>query len=248
MKSPALWLLTRLTLAHGGASAAPLDPGLTARDARRVLWRIACNALRGALWRARLGACGGRLLVAPGVRIDAPERLRVGRGVKVEELVELQCLARGGVVLGDGVTIGRGACIRPSSYYGGELGEGLTVGAGTAIGAYGWIGASGRVELGREVLLGPRVVILPENHRFDALDLPIRAQGVERRGVVVEDDCWIGANVTLLAGVRIGRGSVIAAGAVVTRDIPPGSIAAGVPARVIRSREPIQGRAPGAAA
>ncbi len=248
MKSVSLWLLRRLTHAHTGTSAAPLDPALTARDARRILVRIGGNALRGLLWSVRLGACGGRLLVARGVRIDAPERLRVGRGVKLEELVELQCLARDGVVLGDGVTIGRGASIRPSSYYGGELGEGLSVGAGTAIGAFGWIGASGRVTLGRDVLLGPRVVILPENHRFDDPERPIRTQGVERSGVTIEDDCWIGANVTLLAGVRVGKGSVVAAGAVVTRDIPPGSVAAGVPARVIRARQPIHGAALGAAA
>ena len=248
MKSISLWLLRRLTHAHTGPSAAPLDPALTAHDARTILARIARNALRGLFWSSRLGACGGRLLVAPGVRIDSPERLHVGRGVKLEELVELQCLARDGVVLGDGVTIGRGASIRPSSYYGGELGEGLSVGAGTAIGAFGWIGASGRVTIGRDVLLGPRVVILPENHRFAAPDRPIRTQGVERAGVTIEDDCWIGANVTLLAGVRVGKGSVVAAGAVVTRDIPPGSVAAGVPARVIRSRQPIQGAALGAAA
>lgn len=201
-----------------------------------ILVRTACALLRGFVWRPRLGACGGRLFVGRNVRITSPGRIRVGRNVKLEELVELQGLARRGVVLGDDVTIGRFASIRPSSYYGVDIGEGLSVGSGSAIGAYAWIGASGFVEIGRDVLLGPRVSILPENHVFADVERPIKEQGVVRDGVVIEDDCWIGSNVAILAGVRIGRGSVVAAGAVVTKDVPPGAVVGGVPARILRMR------------
>ena len=227
----------RLVAAHSGAE----DPvELSERDARRVVFRVAVHYLRGLWLTPRLASSGGRLLVARGASVTSPERLTVGRGVKLEELCEVQCLSEDGVVLGDGVTVGRCASIRPSSYYGGPLGEGFEAGAGTAIGAFCWIGASGRVVLGRNVLMGPRVVLLPENHVFDDVDRPIKDQGVVREGVVVEDDCWLGSGVTVLAGVRIGRGSVVAAGAVVTRDVPPESIVAGVPARVLRSRRPME--------
>jgi acetyltransferase-like isoleucine patch superfamily enzyme len=68
------------------------------------------------------------------------------------------------------------------------------------------------------------------------VDIPMKEQGVTQKGVVIEDDCWIAANSVILDGVRIGRGSVVAAGAVVSRDVPPFSIVAGVPARVIKNR------------
>ncbi|MBK7643651.1 MAG: acyltransferase [Planctomycetes bacterium] len=168
--------------------------------------------------------------------MTSPGRIVAGRNVKIEEGVELQGLARRGIVLGDGVTLGRLCAIRPSSYYGVDLGEGLCIGAGSAIGAGSWIGASGFVEIGRDVLLGPQVVIIPENHVFEDTSRTIKEQGVQRAGVTIEDDCWIGTRATILSGVRIGRGSIVAAGAVVRHDVPPGAIVGGVPARVLRMR------------
>ena len=66
----------------------------------------------------------------------------------------------------------------------------------------------------------------------------IKEQGVVRADVVIEDDCWIGCNVTVLSGVTIGRGSIVAAGAVVNKDVPPYSIVGGVPARLLKPRKP----------
>ncbi|MCP3920741.1 MAG: acyltransferase [bacterium] len=211
-------------------------PALREGEALAILLRTGCAWLRGCLLRPRLASCAGLLFVGRGARISEPGRLKVGRGVKIEELSEVQCLADRGVTLGDGVTIGRGASIRPSSYYGHDLGDGLAVGAGSAIGAYCWIGASGFVSIGARVLLGPRVVMIAENHAFGDVARPIKDQGVERAGIVIEDDCWLGAGATILAGVTVGRGSIVAAGAVVTRDVAPRSIVGGVPARVLRER------------
>lgn len=214
----------------------PGFPRLTELEALGILARIALLRARGALLALRLGSSAGALYVGRGVRVTSAGRIHVGRDVKLEDGVELQGLALRGIHLGDGVTIGRQASIRPASYYGTDVGEGLSVGAGSAIGAFCWFGASGFVDIGRDVLFGPRVVIVPENHVHHDLGRTIKEQGVVRGGVVVEDDCWIGTNVTLLSGVRIGRGSIVAAGAVVTRDVPPGAIAGGVPARVLRMR------------
>ncbi|MFT4709553.1 MAG: acetyltransferase-like isoleucine patch superfamily enzyme [Planctomycetota bacterium] len=221
---------------HLGAS---MDPALSERDAWGILGRVACSLTRGAGWKLRMGKVGGRLFVGQRVSILSPGHITCGRNVKFEDHAEVQGLSTGGVHFGDGVTVGRGASIRPSSYYGGELGEGMTVGARSAIGAYNWIGASGKVTIGSDVMLGPRVIIIPENHNFEHTDQTIREQGVTRAPVVIEDDCWIGCNVTILSGVTIGKGSIVAAGAVVNKSIPPGSIAGGVPARVIRSREAV---------
>ena len=223
------WLYARLM---GDAA----NRELGTRDVLAVLLRVGTNFLRGLCLKPWLASSQGHFFVARGARILNAWHLSVGRDVKIEEGAEVQCLARRGVTLGDRVTIGRGTCIRPSSYYGHEMGEGLAVGEGTAIGAFSWIGASGFVEIGRDVLFGPRVVILPENHVFSDTTRTIKSQGVVREGVVIEDDCWIGANVTILAGVKIGRGSVVAAGAVVRGEVPPLSVVGGVPARLLRTR------------
>lgn len=206
------------------------------REALGILRRVALALVRGALLRLRARHGRGAVLVGPRVRVTDAHRLTLGRHVKIEEGAEIQCRSVRGVVLGDGVTVGRGASIRPSSYYGHAPGEGLVVGSGSAIGPLCWIGASGQVVIGADVLLGPRVTILPENHVFDDTGRAIKAQGVRRERVVIGDDCWIGAGAIILAGVRIGRGSVVAAGAVVSRDVPALSVVGGVPARVLRSR------------
>jgi len=219
---------------HAGHAAPP--PELSEAEAFGILLRSALALVRGARWKPFLRGSQGALFVGARVRITSPGRIRLGRNVKLEEGVELQGLALRGITLGDGVTIGRMAMIRPSSYYGIDVGEGLSVGTGSAIGAGSWIGASGFVEIGRDVLLGPQVKILPENHVFSDETRTIKQQGVTRAGVCIEDDCWIGAGAAILAGVRIGRGSIVAAGAVVRHDVPPGAIVGGVPARILRMR------------
>ena len=94
------------------------------------------------------------------------------------------------------------------------------------------------LKIGNEVMMGPDVIIIGENHRFDAIDAPMRLQGFkESTPICIEDDVWIGARVIILPGIRIEKGAVIGAGAVVTKDIPPYAICAGNPARVIRFRD-----------
>jgi acetyltransferase-like isoleucine patch superfamily enzyme len=100
-----------------------------------------------------------------------------------------------------------------------------------------WINAQGGVEVGSNVLIGPGCIIHSANHKFDRADIPIRMQGYIKAQVRIEDDCWLGANVIVLPGVTIGKGSVIGAGSVVTENIPPYSVAVGNPAKVIRSRK-----------
>ncbi len=91
----------------------------------------------------------------------------------------------------------------------------------------------GKITIGNNVLIGPNVGIYTVNH---ALNPENRAKGYEiSRPVVICDDVWIGGNASIIGGVTIGKGSVIAAGSVVIRDIPDGVVAAGNPARVIRS-------------
>jgi maltose O-acetyltransferase len=92
--------------------------------------------------------------------------------------------------------------------------------------------------LGRNVMIGPDVLFITVNHRFDRTDVPIKEQGHQPpKGIVIENDVWIGARVIVLPGVRIGTGAIVGVGAVVTKDVPAYAIVGGNPASVIRQRD-----------
>jgi len=117
-------------------------------------------------------------------------------------------------------------------------GERVEIGARSHIGAYCslWAGdATGRIILGEDALLGPEVYITAANYRT-APGTPVMLQPREEADVVIGRDVWLGARAIVLPGVVIGDGCVVGAGAVVTRSLPAGSIAVGVPARVVGQR------------
>ena len=164
------------------------------------------------------------LLVGKGVQISHGKHIRCGKNVKFEDYSEIHGLCSEGLIFGDYVTISRGVMIRPSSYYGGDYGIGLTMGEHSSIGPYGYVGCSGRITIGKNVMFGPKCSLFAENHVFSDTENSIKSQGVQQKGITVEDDCWIGSNVTILDGVTIGKGSVIGAGTLVTKDVPAGSV------------------------
>ena len=201
-----------------------------------TFYYLAFFFLRGLMYRLCIGSVKGNLFIGKNVAIRYPKNLHLGTQVIIEDGAEINCLASNGMQLGDRVSIGKYAIIRPSNIYGGPIGAGLVMGNNSNIGPYNYIGCSGKINIGNNVMLAPRVSIYAENHVFDNPNITIKAQGVTKSAVVIEDDCWIAANVVILAGVTIGKGSVIAAGSVVNEDVPAFSVVAGVPARVIKSR------------
>lgn len=95
----------------------------------------------------------------------------------------------------------------------------------------------GPAHIGHDVMMGPRCILLASSHETGRTDVPMNTQGFQRdRPIVIEDDVWIGAGSIILPGRRIGQGSIVGAGSVVTKDVPAWSIAAGNPARVVRRR------------
>jgi acetyltransferase-like isoleucine patch superfamily enzyme len=99
-----------------------------------------------------------------------------------------------------------------------------------------WAAPTARIRIGRDVLLGPQVTIIASNHGIAAGRL-IREQDGRDSDVTIGNDVWIGAHVAVMPGVTIGDGCVVGAGAVVTKDLPPNSICAGIPAKVIGERK-----------
>lgn len=176
------------------------------------------------------------IFVGAGVELRNPRFIHFGKAVTLGNNVLIDGLSREGIFIGDGVNIGPYTVIEASGIIT-DLGKGIRIGEQSGIGGFSFIGGAGGVAIGRNVIMGQNVTFHPENHVFTDTDIPIRLQGVTRIGITVEDDCWIGAKVTFLDGAHVGTGCVIAAGAVVRGVIPAYSIAAGVPARVIRSRK-----------
>lgn len=199
-------------------------------------WITGTRLVRGLLMKVRARNIDGWMLCDARARVLFPRHLRAGRQFSLEEGCMIIALSKRGIAFGDRCTVGRFAYIAPTNPLVGEAGEGLRVGDHSNIGPYSYIGCSGFIEIGNHVMMGPRVNLLSEQHNAEDTGTTMKSQGVQRSFIRIEDDCWIGANATILAGVTIGRGSIVGAGAVVTRDVPPASVVAGVPARVIRQR------------
>lgn len=96
--------------------------------------------------------------------------------------------------------------------------------------------ATDQIEIGDDVMIGPYSIINSGNHGFDDLKTPMQNQKHTKNKITIHDDVWIGAHCSILSGVIIGKGAIIAAGAVVTTDVEPFSIVGGVPAKFIKSR------------
>lgn len=212
-----------------------LDSAITSRGLFQVVSYRGFALLRGEWIRLKVKS-EGSLFVGKHVTLRHPQRIKLGRSVIVEDFVTIDALSKEGVVLGDNVTIAKFTTIQCTGIIR-SVGVGLKIGSNTAVGAYSFIGAQGGVTIGNNVIMGPRVNIHAENHRYEDLQIPIRLQGETRQGIVIEDDCWIGAGTIILDGVHIGLGCVVAAGSVVTKDVPAYAIVAGVPARIINYRE-----------
>jgi acetyltransferase-like isoleucine patch superfamily enzyme len=111
----------------------------------------------------------------------------------------------------------------------------IAVGEGTYLNRYTMIDAHSQISIGRNCMIGPHCYITDANHGR-APNMLVKEQKMEPRPVVIDDDVWLGAGVVVLPGVRLGRGCVIGAGAVVTDDVPAGAVFAGVPAVSIGHR------------
>lgn len=116
--------------------------------------------------------------------------------------------------------------------------QGISIGDNVFLGTDNFFQGAGGITIGNDVQLGPGVKIWSMNHKYQDIDILIRSQGYDLKAVHIGDDVWIGANVIILPGAKIGNGCVIAAGSVVTdKTIPEYTVVAGNPCRKIGTRE-----------
>ena len=196
---------------------------------RRFVWLVR-GTIKCLLLQRRIGF----VFMASNVNLRNAALIRFGKGVTLERGVIIDGLSRNGIELADNVMIGPYSVIRAGMLS--HLGAGLRMGANSSVDAYSIIGAAALVTIGENVIMGQHIAFHAENHNYERVDIPIKQQGTQRKGIVIDDDCWVGSNTTFLDGARVGRGCVIGAGSLVRGDVPPYSVIVGVPARVLRSR------------
>jgi acetyltransferase-like isoleucine patch superfamily enzyme len=141
----------------------------------------------------------------------------------------LEALVEGRLEVGEGVLFEPGVWLTAPDQ------ARITIGAGTFLNQGVMIASAELVEIGEHCMFANGCFVTDSSHRFDDLETPVTWQGFTSKGPTrIGDNVWCGAHVVVTSGVTIGRRSVIGANSVVTRDIPPYSIAAGAPAKVIR--------------
>jgi len=147
-------------------------------------------------------------------------------------------LSGGTISIGARCYIDRGVILR-------AMGGCIEIGSDCSVNAYSFVSGCGGLRIGNHVMIGSHVSIYASNHVFNDLSLPMNQQALSLEKIEIEHDVWVGTGVRILAGVRVGTGSVLAAGAVVTRSTEPYSINGGVPSRQIGSRKPGESLAAG---
>ncbi|MBI1879793.1 MAG: acyltransferase [Chloroflexi bacterium] len=189
--------------------------------------------LRGLVYRLIM-KLEGIAAIEAGVRIVYASKVKLGKGVYLDQGVYLHALP-GGITIGDSTFVMHHSMLHVFNFR--NLPQaGITIGRNCFIGEFNVMRGQGGIHIGNDVYTGPMVQIVAVNHVYQDPTRPIREQGITAHGIVIEDDVWIGAGATIMDGVTIGRGSIIGAGSVVNKDIPPYSIAVGTPAKPIRDR------------
>jgi maltose O-acetyltransferase len=155
-------------------------------------------------------------------------------GVRIHRSVEVRSPDR--LELGDNVLVDRGVLLHCGGMDWSVPEARIALGSHTYVGPNCVLFGGGGIEIAEAVLIAPGVVIASHQHTFEDSDRDIREQPLDFGEVVIERNVWIGSNATILPGVRIRSGTVVGAGAVVSRDLPAGVLALGVPARPVRER------------
>ncbi|MEB3218619.1 MAG: acyltransferase [Nostocales cyanobacterium 94392] len=188
--------------------------------------------LRTFFYRSIFRSLGKQVYLQDSVEFINTNCIEIGNGVQILRGANINAIGHPNnkISLGDGVQIQQGVDIRALND------THIKIEENTFIGPYVCIAGAGNIKIGKNCLIAAHSGLFANNHNFTDPFEYIARQGTTRKGIVIEDDCWLGHNVTVIDGVTIGRGCVIGAGSVVTKDIPPYSVAVGTPAKVVKSR------------
>jgi acetyltransferase-like isoleucine patch superfamily enzyme len=198
------------------------------------LFRLVCSLIRFYSYRI-VGLKGKASFIGQNFKIDFPSGLRFNGGSKIGNNVKIVGRSISKSIIGPQVSIGDFSIIFLSSSST-SFGNGFEIGSGSACAEYCIFGAAGGLKIGSNVIIGQNVRIHAENHEHSNKHIPIKEQGVNRKGIIINDDVWIGSGAVILDGVEIGSGCIIGANAVVTKTTDQFGVYAGIPAQLIRYR------------
>jgi len=178
----------------------------------------------------------GPYFVHPSVKLDCISKINTTGVLSIAKNCHISGLSKDGISFGKNISIHANTSIECSGTLL-DLGKGIVIGDNVGIGRNCHFGGAGGLVIGSDTIFGQYVSIHPENHNFKDLTTPIRRQGVNRIGINIGENCWIGSKVTILDGVNIKNGVIIAAGALVLKGTyEENLIYGGVPAKKIGIR------------
>lgn len=210
------------------------DEALNSRALFQFIWIQVWSIIRGLKVVLFLKNPKGMLL-GKGVTFFNISKIHYGKFLRLGNQVYVSALSKNGIQFGDNVSIGAFSRVIVSTSLN-EIGDKISIGSNVGIGEFAYLGGAGSLEIGDECIIGQYLSCHPENHNYQDTTISIRHQGVTRKGIKIGENCWIGSKVTILDGVTIGNGSIIAAGSVVTKSFPENSIIGGVPAKLLKTR------------
>jgi acetyltransferase-like isoleucine patch superfamily enzyme len=187
--------------------------------------------LRSKLYPRILGSVGRNVVFGINVTLRHPHKIAIGDNVVIDDgcCLDAKGTDNRGIIIGSGVFVGRNTIL---SCKNGDI----VVDDNANLGFNCEIFSASRVRVGKSVLMAAYTYLVGGDHLYDRVDIPVLEQGRTARGIEVEDNVWLGTHVVVTDGSRVGRDAIIGAGAVVVGEIPEFSIAAGIPAKVMRDR------------
>ena len=190
--------------------------------------------LRSRLYPRLLGACGRNVFFGNDVTLRHPHKIRIGDDVVVDDgcVLDAKGVGNDGIAIGNGVFLGRQTIVTTKD---GDI----ELEDGVNVSAFCMIFSASQVRCGRNTLIAAYTYLVGGGHDLDRTDLAIIDQARPSQGIAIGPNCWLGAGVTVLDGVTVGRDAVIGANSVVTRDVEDFAVAAGSPAATIRRRAAI---------
>ncbi|MGC8833752.1 MAG: acyltransferase [Armatimonadota bacterium] len=187
--------------------------------------------LRKKLYPMLLGSVGRNVVFGTNVVLRHPHKIHIGSNVAVDDncLLDAKGFDNKGISIGDGVFLGRNTIVLCKN---GDI----QIGKGTMVSCNCEIFSGSKVTIGQNCEIAAYTYLIGGDHSYADPTVPVAEQGLVSRGISIGDNVWLGAGVKVADGVSIGQDCIIGAGAVVLKDIPDFSLAAGVPAKVLRSR------------
>jgi len=159
-----------------------------------------------------------------------PENIFLGKKIFIEKAALINPGIKGKIIIGDESRIYRNTVLKAQ--------EGsIIIGKNCTVQPFCFFGGYGEISIGNGVRIAPGVMIYSYEHNFKDKDQQIYKQGILAKKTLIEDDVWIGSNAVITGGVKIGKGSIISAGSVVTKSVEPYTIVGGIPAKLIAYRE-----------